>query len=164
MIALRVLGASAAVLLATLGGASPAHAQDLDIVLPAGLACPDFDVRVQASGDERKVHEFRDRDGNVVRRITAGRGADLTLTNVGTGASVSLRSSGAVNRETILPDGTVSTVATGHQVLILFPTDVPAGPTTTLYVGRITFTVSPDGVFTLTGTAGRATDLCAALA
>ena len=63
------------------------------------------------------------------------------------------------------PDGTELHVATGHNGLILFPTDVPAGPTTTLYVGRIVFTVDPDtGVFELLSTAGRATDVCAALA
>jgi hypothetical protein len=47
-------------------------------------------------------------------------------------------------------------------VLILFPTDVPAGPSTTLYVGRVVFTVVGD-VFTLRSTSGTATDICAAL-
>jgi hypothetical protein len=52
----------------------------------------------------------------------------------------------------------------GHPVLIMFPTDVPAGPSTTLYVGRVVFDVdNATGVFTLKETHGKATDLCAAL-
>ena len=51
----------------------------------------------------------------------------------------------------------------GHLVLIMFPTDVPAGPSTTLYVGRVVFDVAPDRVFTLKETQGKSTDLCAAL-
>ena len=48
--------------------------------------------------------------------------------------------------------------------MFLFPTDIPAGPSTTLYVGRVVFDVNPaTGVFTLKETRGRATDLCAAL-
>jgi hypothetical protein len=52
---------------------------------------------------------------------------------------------------------------TGHNVLFLFPTDVPAGPSTTLYVGRVVFHVDTEGVFTLQSTNGTATDICAAL-
>ena len=52
---------------------------------------------------------------------------------------------------------------TGHNVLILFPSDVPAGPSTTLYVGRVVFTADVNGIFTLVSTSGTSTDLCAAL-
>jgi hypothetical protein len=52
---------------------------------------------------------------------------------------------------------------TGHHVLILFPTDVPAGPSTTLYQGRIVYTVDPDEVFTLQEVSAQETDICAAL-
>ena len=52
----------------------------------------------------------------------------------------------------------------GHLVLIMFPSDVPAGPSTTLYVGRVVFDVdNATGVFTLREARGNATDLCAAL-
>ena len=63
------------------------------------------------------------------------------------------------------PDGRTTTfTATGHFVLILFPTDVPAGPSTTYYVGRVVVTIDNlTGVFTLQETRGTATDLCAAL-
>ena len=54
---------------------------------------------------------------------------------------------------------------TGHTGLILFPTDVPAGPTTTLYVGRMIYSVDPStGVFTFLGSNGRQLDVCALLA
>ena len=62
------------------------------------------------------------------------------------------------------PDGTSTYTTMGHLVLILFPNDVPAGPSTTLYVGRVVFDVDNiTGVFTLRDARGRATDLCAAL-
>ena len=62
------------------------------------------------------------------------------------------------------PDGTSTFTTMGHLVLFMFPTDIPAGPSTTLYVGRVVFDVdNATGVFTLKQTRGTATDLCAAL-
>ncbi len=58
----------------------------------------------------------------------------------------------------------MTTVMTGHNILILFPTDIFAGPSTTLYVGRVAFTVDANGVFTLGSTSGSSMDICAALA
>jgi hypothetical protein len=57
-----------------------------------------------------------------------------------TGEKVELPSDGSVTRTTINTDGTATVENTGHNVLILFPTDVPAGPLTTLYVGRLVYT------------------------
>src|SRR3989442_5085073 len=54
-----------------------------------------------------------------------------------TDVTLSLSSNGAVTNVTKNPDGSETVVTTGHNILILFPTDVPAGPTTTLYVGRV---------------------------
>ena len=127
-----------------------------------GVACS-FGVRLDEGTDTRSVHEFKDADGNVVRLLLAGRGTPVTLTNVDTGASLSLPANGApwsiVNH-----NGTSTYTTMGHLVLILFPTDIPAGPSTTLYVGRVVFDVdNTTGVFTLRETRGRATDLCAAL-
>jgi hypothetical protein len=45
----------------------------------------------------------------------------------------------------------------------VFPSDVPAGPSTTLYVGRVVYTVDVNGDFTLVSTRGTATDICAEL-
>jgi hypothetical protein len=48
-------------------------------------------------------------------------------------------------------------------VTILFPTDIPAGPSTTLVAGRVVFTVDQDGVFTVLQMSGEQTDICALL-
>ncbi len=55
--------------------------------------------------------------------------------------------------------------ATGHNVIIMFPSDIPAGPTTVQYVGRVLLTISADGnsMFTFRQVNGTRTDICAAL-
>ena len=143
--------------------AATASAQELVLDLPAGVAC-DFALHVEGTGDNRITREFTDEDGNVVRILSAGKGFDLTFTNVGTGKTFELPSNGSVMRTTINADGTATVENTGHNVLILFPTDVPAGPSTTLYVGRLVYTVDLNtGVFTLQSTSGPTTDICALL-
>ncbi len=60
--------------------------------------------------------------------------------------------------------GTSTFTTMGHLILFLFPTDVPAGPSTTLYVGRVVFTFDFATGFTVVKSSnGTATDLCAAL-
>jgi len=139
---------------------------DFSFVLPAGVACATFDLGVEGTGDKRIMREFRDRNGDVVRTLAAGKGFTLTFTNLstGTGNSLTLPSSGSVQRTTVNSDGTSTVVSTGHNVVIFFPTDIPAGPSTTLYVGQIVYTVDASGVFTLQSTSGTTTDLCALLA
>ncbi|PYO54079.1 MAG: hypothetical protein DMD83_23040 [Candidatus Rokuibacteriota bacterium] len=109
------------------------------------------------------MREFLDENGNVVRTLTTGTGSALTFTNLDTNATLSLRSNGAVTNVTNNPDGSQTVVTMGHNILILFPTDVPAGPTTTLYVGRLVFTIDSSGTFTLQQHSGKAIDICAAL-
>jgi hypothetical protein len=102
----------------------------------------------------------------VVRTITAGKGFDLTFTNLNTGETVELPSRGSVDRTTI-NNGTETHELSGHNVLILFPTDIPTGPSTTLYVGRLVYMVDiATQVFTLqtTSISGQTTDICALLA
>jgi hypothetical protein len=137
---------------------------DFSIDLPAGVAYAAFGLRVEGTGDKRTMREFTDRNGNVVRTLAAGKGFTLTFTNLSTGTRLTLPSSGSVQRTTINSDGTSTVVSTGHNVLILFETDIPAGPSTTLYVGQLVYTVDASGVFTLQSTSGRTTDLCALLA
>jgi hypothetical protein len=98
-----------------------------------------------------------------VRTITAGQGVELLFTNVSTGATFDVTSSGSVTQTTFNPDGSQTVVSTGHNVVILFPSDVPAGPSTTQYVGRLVYTVSPSGVFTVQSFSGTSTDICAEL-
>lgn len=143
-----------------LGTAGMVAAQE---TLPAGVACS-FPLRFQATGTPPETKVFTDKEGNPVKSITAGKGVQLTFTNVTSGATLSLKANGSVTKQTFNPDGTTTFVTTGHNVLILFPSDVPPGPTTTLYVGRVVFTVdNSTGVFTLLGTSGKSTDICAVL-
>ena len=132
-------------------------------VFPAGLACADFDLKVEASGGTIKQHDITDRSGEVVRVILAGTGPALTLKNLTSGATYSTPSNGSVTHIAVNPDGTLTYRMTGHNILILYPTDVPAGPSTTLYVGQVGFTVDANAVFTVTSVAGRSVDICAAL-
>jgi hypothetical protein len=158
---LRTLAAAATLILAS----STACAQDVTFDLPAGLACPSLDLRLEVfSPDNRVYREFIDKKSNAVRLIMAGQGNTLKLTNLNTGASLTLRTDGSVERILKFPDGSQRWAVTGHNLLIWFPSDVPPGPRTTLYVGRVNFTVDTVGVFTLGKTAGTSTDICAALA
>jgi hypothetical protein len=142
--------------------ATAAEPPDQVIELPAGLACEDFDLRLEIRGGSQ-VKEFTDKNGNVVRMLSAGKGSALSFTNLSTGATFSLKSNGSAIHTTVNPDGSSTVADTGHNVLILFPTDVPAGPSTTLYVGRVVFTIDTSGVFTLQQVSGKTTDICAAL-
>lgn len=133
-------------------------------VFPAGLACKDFALTIQSAGGGNRVYkEFLDKNGNTVRTISAGQGSQLTFSNPVTGATLSLKANGAVAQTTYNPDGSTMNVLTGHNILILFPTDVPAGPTTTLYVGRVVYISDSQSNFTLLGTSGKSVDICAVL-
>lgn len=143
---------------ATTAAAATFHAE-----FAPGDACT-FGLAVDGTGgDQRGGHTFVDASGNPVRVIDAGRGSQLTFTNLSSNATFSLRASGAVTNTVNHPDGSSTVTTTGNNVLILFPTDIPAGPSTTLYTGRVVFTVSAQGVFTLVSTSGTATNICAAL-
>jgi hypothetical protein len=146
--------------------AQPAFADVVDpyhMSFDAGVACP-FALDLDASGGRARVIMFEDKKGKPARVLTVATGVVLTYTNVGTGESISFKTSGSVT-SIVGPEGTTQTfTATGHNGLILFPTDVPAGPTSTQYSGgRIVYTVDPTGVFTLVSASGNATDICAAL-
>jgi hypothetical protein len=149
---------------ALIGLAAPSTALAQDVLdLPAGLAC-EFGLQVTIDSSTHRVNkEFYDKNGNLVRVLTAGKGDDLSFVNLDSGATLSLKGNGSVAHIAQNPDGTQTWRTTGHNVLILFPTDVPAGPSTTLYVGRVVFTVDTSGVFALRSTNGKSMDICAAL-
>ena len=150
---------------AVLGSASLATAAgppDFSFDLPAGLACA-FDLRIEGWGGNQVNKEFMDKDGNVIRLLSAGTGSALRFTNLATSATLSLKSNGAVSHVTVNPDGSFTQMNTGHTILILFPTDTPPGPSTTLYVGRIVFTIDASSNFTLQQQSGNSVDICAAL-
>jgi hypothetical protein len=155
---------AAGALLALLGSAIPSTALADPIDLPAGLACAGFDLRIEITPNPNRVYrEFYDKSGNLVRYISAGKGNDLTVMNLSTGARLTLKANGSVEKTRFNPDGTITSTAMGHNLIIFFPTDNPPGPSTTLYVGRVVWNVDTSGVWTLVSTAGDSTDICAEL-
>jgi hypothetical protein len=157
----------AGAMLVLLGSAIPSTAvadPDLVIDLPDGLACSGFDLRLEITANPNRVYrEFYDKSGNIVRYISAGKGNDLTVMNLSTGARLSLKANGSVEKTRFNPDGSLTSTAMGHNLIIFFPTDIPPGPSTTLYVGRVVWNVDTSGVWTLVSTAGDSTDICAEL-
>ena len=151
----------ACIMAAALGLSGPAMA-DFTFVFPAGNAC-EFDLQVDGSGGNQVQREFFDKNGNLVRTLSAGKGSALAFTNLGTGATLALQSNGSVSHVTKGPGGLDTWVSTGHNVIILFPTDTPPGPSTTLYVGRVEYTVDVNFTFTLLRSSGKKTDICAEL-
>ena len=125
-----------------------------------GRACA-FALRVDGTGGHSIQQTFTNKDGTV-RVLTTGTGSERHYNDM-TGATVWLRSNGAVTRTTTMADGSTLDVLTGHNVLFLYPTDIPAGPSTTLYTGRVVFTATPNNDFTLLATQGTSRDLCAEL-
>ena len=158
---------AAGAMLALLGAAVPSAAladPDLIIDLPMGQACADFDLRIEITASPNRVYrEFYDKSGNLVRQISAGKGNDLTVMNLSTLARLTLKANGSVEKTRYNPDGTQTWTAMGHNLIIFFPSDNPPGPSTTLYVGRVVWTVDAIGVWTLLSTAGESTDICAEL-
>jgi hypothetical protein len=164
MVATRSLRATALGTLASMvmlaGIAGPvAAASDPTFVLdlPAGLACQ-FDLRITGYGDGAQVNRVYG-DGAIA--LTAGKGYALTYTNLGTGASISTKASGAVSWTASYPDGSGQMSLMGNNVVILFPAD--GGPSTTVYSGRVVIDVAPDGAWTVQTIAATALDVCAAL-
>jgi hypothetical protein len=157
-----IIGTS--MLILALGAASQVNAAGF--TLPAGLACADFTLTINITpGDHYVVKEWVDENGNPVRMLTAGRGADLEFINEDTGATFYLMGNGSVSHTTYNSDKSSTVSATGHNVLILFPSDLPSGvgPSTKQYVGRVVYSVAADRTWTLQKVNGRTTDICAAL-
>jgi hypothetical protein len=153
---------SAAAAAAALVFAPTAPANAVTETYPAGVACP-FELRVDATGGPKVDKTFEAPDGSV-RLLNAGKGSDLVFTNVETDATYSLSGSGAVSWTRVDASGSARLTVTGHTVVIYFPTDEPAGPSTTLVVGRedIALDLATSGFIRLSRT-GKTTDICAAL-
>ena len=130
--------------------------------LPAGLGCS-FALKIEQTGGNLIYKEFLDRNGEKRRIFQAGRGYDLVFTNLETGKTLTLPTPGSVSSTRINADGTQTVSATGHNVIVLFPTDVPAGPSTVLYIGRLVYTVDGAGTFVIQSFSGRTRDICAEL-
>jgi hypothetical protein len=60
-------------------------------------------------------------------------------------------------------DGTTTLDVSGVNLLTLFPTDFPPGPSSTLHQGHVEITIDENGDWTVEKVSGRTTDICAAL-
>jgi hypothetical protein len=127
--------------------------------LPGGIGCS-FPLRIEYRGESNFYKEFHDRNGNLVRVISAGSNIDYRFTNLATTAKLDVGGKGSMTKTTPNPDGTSTIEANGHNIIILYPTDFPAGPTTTLYEGRVVYTVDSSQNFVVKSTKGNKTDLC----
>lgn len=132
-------------------------------VFPAGDAC-DFPLMLESTGSNYHLKAFVDKNDNLVRLLYAGKGSLMTLTNMETDAAISLKAYGFSAQITGF-DGTIITqTITGHVLVNMLPTDVPAGPSTTLHVGRLVLTTDTvTNVSTIESFSGKSTDICAAL-
>jgi hypothetical protein len=158
----RLATATVLALAAMIVVAQPASAQEHDVVLDAGIGC-DFALALDNIEGPPLRREFTDRNGNTVK-LFAGKSGAVIYTNLETGERVSFQSRGTRLRETTdATTGTVLLEYSGHVGLVLFPTDVPAGPSTTQISGSLVATVE-DGVFTVQEVQGQQIDICAALA
>jgi hypothetical protein len=142
--------------------AQPASAQEPE---PIDNICPGFSVTIEGTEGNQQEHVLTDKNGDTVTLLT-GTSGSVVFTNVTSGETFTLRSRGTAIRTTENGDGTNTVEVSGHFVLALFPGDVPAGPSTTLYEGRVVYTDSldPAGTDTLLETRGKRTDICAELA
>jgi hypothetical protein len=130
--------------------------------LAAGEGCS-FPLRIEGTDAMARVVTLEYQNGQPVRIITARTGVVLTYTNLTTGETISFKTSGSVQSK-VSVNGVDTITATGHNGLILFPTDIPAGPTATQYTGKIVYTVdNATGIFTLVSASNKGTDICAAL-
>jgi hypothetical protein len=132
-------------------------------VYPAGTACAGFDLQVDMTGGNSRTRDFTDQSGTLIRTLITGTGPALTFTNLSTGATSTTPSKGTMIRVDYDADDSTTLTLTGQNLLILGPTDTPAGPTTTVHTGRIVATVDENGRFTTTSTSGQSLDVCATL-
>ena len=148
-------------ILFTVAGPAAAAEPAFEVTFPAGVACDGFDLHIVGHGTGPRVdRDFSGRDGTVLN-LVAGKGYALTFVNGTTKASVDFKANGTVQWTATHPDGSADMALMGHNVVILFPTD--GGPSTTVYVGRVTIAVATDGVWTVGQVAGTSTDICAAI-
>jgi len=158
---LGLLGMLVGSVMLTLLVGSSAAAPTSTIDLDAGVACS-FPLRIDITGGPQVTKTFTAADGSV-RVLSAGKGSDLVFTNLATGATYALKGNGTVSWTRVDTSGSTRLTFSGHNVVIYFPTDVPAGPSTTLVVGKEVIAVDSSGTFTRLARSGTTTDICAAL-
>ena len=142
--------------------AKPTIFPDFSFTFPSGLACPGFPLTIDGSGAKLNVKEFTDGNG-LDHAVYSGKGYNFTLTNATTGKSVFQKSQGAHQENIFYPDGSLKQISDGAVLLTMFPTDIPAGPSTRYINGHTVLSITPDGVGTLESIRGHVRDICAEL-
>jgi hypothetical protein len=141
---------------------------DQQFVLPSEeipfKGCKGFPLGVDLTDSQTRTKTFKNKKGEVVRTLEEGNGYKRVYTNLKTNKKVSFPSKFFSADTTFNKKGLQTVTSTGRFGLILFPTDVPPGPSTTEYVGRVVYTVNTDGVFTIKKVDAKKTDVCALLA
>lgn len=130
--------------------------------LAAGVGCS-FPLVIESRGTPNFSKEFLDKNGNVVRLMSAGSQVDYRLTNKDTGLQYVVNGRGAMQKTVPTGNGGSELSLQGHSIIIMFPSDVPAGPSTTSYEGRVVIAIDAQGNYTLRETSGRQADVCAKL-
>jgi hypothetical protein len=145
------------------GAASTASAQEHDLVFGAGVACA-FPLGLDGGEFPPERKTFTDPSGNPIVVLSAGKSGAVTYTNLVTEETLTFPSRGTALRVTTRPDETLLLEFSGNVGILLFPTDVPAGPSTTQINGRLVFTFNPvDGFTEVRKQVGHQIDVCAAL-
>ena len=139
----------------------PSDPPDWAIPFDAGLACT-YPLTVEGWAGKNNTREFTDKDGNANFVIT-GKGHDFRFTNNANGKTTTQMSQGVQQHIVFYPDGSQKYTTTGALLLVLFPTDIPAGPSTVYYNGRTVLTITAEGVGTLEPPHASARDICAEL-
>jgi hypothetical protein len=150
--------------------------QDFGADYTAGTACA-FELLVEGRESEKTVKGFTDSSNNS-RLLAPGKGWKLTFTNQENGKSISFPATGSVTDFKVFPgppppdggenlNGYRTLHAAGTFFLVLFPWDVPEGPSATFYTGGEVYLTSRDdegAIWRLQRASGRTTDICALLA
>lgn len=137
---------------------------DQHIDLDAGLACPGFALHIDLTNSQTHTKTFTTKGGVKVRTIEAGKGYDRTYINKTSGKRAFFPSKFFSADTTFNKRGLATVTSTGHFGIIMFPTDIPAGPSTTEYVGRVVYTATPTNDFHILSVRAKAIDVCAKLA
>jgi hypothetical protein len=104
---------------------------------------------------------FTDKTGNPVKLLGVFPGNTLTLTNVGTGKSVTVPATGSFQLR-VNPDGTGSGKVTGHGAWLSNP--VTGVPGIWFQSGQVSATLDAEGNTTSVSSTGKLVDLCSQLA
>ena len=127
---------------------------------PAGTACS-FALGYEPLVNRVVVKTFPpEANGDVLQIITGT--LTVRLTNLATDEAITLNLSGP-GRVTFHPDGSITFVNGGFGLIVVFPTDIPAGPRTILTAGRLVQTLTATGQLIVVSLAGRQEDVCATL-